>query len=106
VAKHVAIVSAPAGGHCDLCRAARECVRRVGLDNREEAVRLFREAERATVRLLDHEHARRFLRSCAFELLRGGEVPGARVHEIFDLVVDRKTHETLKQIITLENKNA
>ncbi|MCA3637035.1 MAG: hypothetical protein IOC54_15850 [Methylobacterium sp.] len=106
VVEHLDIVAAPAGGRCDLCLALRPCVARAGLDNQAEAHRLFREAERRTVDLLDHEMSRRFLRSCAFELLREGELPGERVHEIFHLVVDRKTHETLKQIITLENKNA
>lgn len=106
VKEHLEIVSAPAGGHCDLCRATRECVRRAGLDQRDEALRLFRQAERATVDLIDHDASRRFLRSCAHELLRGGELPGARVHEIFDLVVDRQALEELQTIITKENTNA
>lgn len=101
VREHVAIVAAPAGGHCDMCRAARACVARTGLDNEAEAYQCLREAERATVKLLDHEFSRRFLRSVAFELLREGELPGERVHEIFHLVVDPKTHETLKKIINL-----
>ncbi|MCA3645990.1 MAG: hypothetical protein IOC54_01425 [Methylobacterium sp.] len=103
VDEHLAIVSAPAGGSCDMCRATRACVARAGLDNREDAHRLFRVAERATVTLLDHEMSRRFLRSMAFELLCEGELSGERVHEIFSLVIDPETLETLKKIITLEN---
>lgn len=100
---HLAIVAAPAGGSCDMCLALRPCAKRAGLDNRTEALRLFRLAERATVALIDHAHARRFLRSAAYELLREGELVGERVHWIADAVIDPETLETLKKIITLEN---
>jgi hypothetical protein len=103
VEEHLAIVSAPAGGNCDLCIALRPCAKRAGLDNRAEALRLFRLGERATVALIDHEFSRRFLRSVAFELLRGGEVPGARVHEIADLVIDPKTLTELRNLIEMES---
>lgn len=101
VLDHLDRVAIPAGGFCDLCIACRSCVAKVGLDNREEALRLFRKAERATVDLIDHDASRRFLRSVAHELLRDGELPGVRVHEIFDLLIDPSTLADLKTLITL-----
>ncbi|MCA3635054.1 MAG: hypothetical protein INF18_04975 [Methylobacterium sp.] len=102
VTDHLAIVAAPAGGNCDFCLALRPCVARAGLDNRDDALRLFRCAERAVVDLIEHEHARRFLRSTAHELLREGELPGERVHQIYRLVIDPEAHETLKNIVKQE----